>query len=60
MARIARPARSTGDADNGKPHKRPAPEEDTKDDDGLELPVTPDEGAPLIPDDDERVVNVPS
>ena len=38
---------------------KPAPEEDVEDDKGLELPVTPDEGTPLIPDD-ERVVNVPS
>lgn len=44
---------------SGRPHK-PPPEETEEDDDGLELPVNPDEGAPLIPDDDERVVNVPS
>lgn len=36
------------------------PEEALDDDDALELPVEPDEGMPLIPDDDERVVNVPS
>ena len=60
MARIARLVLNTGNSNNGKPHKRPAPEGDTEDDDGLELPVTPDEGAPLIPDDDERVVHVPS
>jgi hypothetical protein len=35
--------------------------EDTPDaEEGLDLPVEPDAGAPLIPDDDERVVNVPS
>ena len=38
---------------------KPAPEPDADDDKGLELPVAPDEGTPLIPDD-ERVVNVPS
>ncbi len=37
-----------------------SPPDDTPDDSGLELPVNPDEGLPLIPDDDERVVNVPS
>lgn len=36
------------------------PPDDSPDDTGLELPVNPDEGLPLIPDDDERVVNVPS
>lgn len=29
------------------------------DEDGLELPVDPDEGMPVIPDD-ERVIDVPS
>lgn len=43
-----------------QPRQKPVPEEDTQEDDGLELPVSPDEGAPLIPDDDERVINVPS
>ena len=38
---------------------KPAPEPDADDEKGLELPVAPDEGTPLIPDD-ERVVNVPS
>lgn len=34
---------------------------DAEDEDsGLDLPVNPDESIPLIPDDDERVVNVPS
>ena len=45
--------------DNGQPRHGP-PEETSEDDDALELPVEPDEGMPLIPDDDERVVNVPS
>ncbi|UUZ71471.1 hypothetical protein [Polaromonas sp. JS666] len=54
----ARRARKAADA--GRPHTGPASEDEPEDDDGLELPVTPDEGAPLIPDDDERVINVPS
>jgi len=58
MPRIARPALKTGSADNGQPRSGP-PEEVPDDDDALELPVEPDEGTPLIPDD-ERVVNVPS
>jgi len=37
-------------------HPGRKPEDDTADDgDGLELPVNPDEGTPLIPDDDGRV-----
>jgi hypothetical protein len=44
--------------DNGQLRSGP-PEEAGDDDDALELPVEPDEGTPLIPDD-ERVVNVPS
>ena len=38
---------------------KPAPEEDTEEPQGLALPVEPDEGTLLIPDE-ERVVNVPS
>ena len=37
----------------------PSVEETTEDEDGLDLPVDPDEGMPLIPDD-ERVIDVPS
>lgn len=33
---------------------------DDEDEDELDLPVDPDEGMPVIPDDDERVVDVPS
>ncbi len=45
-------------------HRRHSPgqqvsEETAPDDDGLSLPIEPDEGTALIPDD-ERVVNVPS
>lgn len=47
-----------GNADNGQP--REGPDDDLPDtEEGLELPVEPDEGIPLIPDD-ERVINVPS
>ena len=39
---------------------KPVSQEDNMEDEqGLELPVNPDEGTPLIPDD-ERVINVPS
>ena len=34
------------------------PEEDVEDEKELELPINPDEGTPLIPED-ERVINVP-
>ena len=34
-------------------------EQDVENQEGLELPISPDEGTPLIPDD-ERVINVPS
>ncbi|WP_309678775.1 hypothetical protein [Polaromonas sp.] len=75
MVMFANPAHSMPDADDTvitdisciyyltdseQPRQKPVPEEDTQEDDGLELPVSPDEGAPLIPDDDERVINVPS
>lgn len=39
--------------------KPPPLDEDGETDEGLALPVEPDEGTPLIPDD-ERVINVPS
>ena len=39
--------------------KAPPPELETDGEDGLALPVEPDEGTVLIPDD-ERVINVPS
>jgi len=61
MIITARAALERCNAMSGRPRKSP-PEEAEEDDDGLELPVDPDEGAPLIPDDDDdgRVVNVPS
>ena len=39
---------------------KPIGEEAADDDNPLELPIDPDEGASLIPDEEERVVNVPS
>jgi hypothetical protein len=39
--------------------KPPPLDEDAEAEDGLALPVEPDEGTQLIPDD-ERVINVPS
>ena len=39
---------------------KPISEETANDDNPLELPIDPDEGASLIPDEEERVVNVPS
>jgi hypothetical protein len=39
---------------------KPIGEENANDDNPLELPIDPDEGASLIPDEEERVVNVPS
>ncbi len=42
-----------------KPHRIPV-QEPPEDGDPLEFPIEPDEGVPVIPDDDERVVNVPS
>jgi hypothetical protein len=61
MAPITRSARSalrSGAAYNGQPPHRP-PDEAAEDDESQELPVSPDEGTPLIPDD-ERVVDMPS
>jgi hypothetical protein len=49
--------RNSGAMD-GQPRHRP-PEEAAEEDEAQELPVSPDEGTPLIPDD-ERVVDIPS
>jgi hypothetical protein len=59
MSRNAKHLFKSPAAESGKPRHGP-PEEAAEDDEALELPVEPDEGMPLIPDDDERVVNVPS
>ena len=45
--------------DGGSKPKALPPELETDGEDGLALPVEPDEGTVLIPDD-ERVINVPS
>ncbi len=58
MPIIAGPALRASAADHGLPRKGPS-EETEEDEEGLELPVTPDEGTPLIPDE-EGEVNVPS
>ena len=55
MSSIAKRTRKANDADTERPGDGP-PEEGEDDDDGLELPVSPDEGAPLIPDDDRVVM----
>ena len=39
---------------------KPIGEETADDDNPLDLPIAPDEGTSLIPDEEERVVNVPS
>lgn len=59
MPRITKPSLRIGDADDSDPREGPSTEDATEDEDGLDLPVDPDEGTTLIPDD-ERVVNVPS
>ena len=64
MAKTAKTARSArkpayaSKTDNGKPREEPPDEMTEEDEDGLEWPVGPDEGTPLIPDD-ERVVTMP-
>lgn len=45
--------------DGGRRSGGPSVEEGMEDEDVLDLPVDPDEGMPLIPDD-ERVIDVPS
>lgn len=59
MGKLAKSALKTGDSDNGQWRDGPSVEESADDEDGLDLPVDPDEGMPLIPDD-ERVIDVPS
>ncbi len=54
--RIAAQAASSLQATRPKP---PPLDDDAETEEGLALPVAPDEGTPLIPDD-ERVINVPS
>jgi hypothetical protein len=63
MRKFAKSALNTGESgtDRGRGHRRDGPsvEEAAEEEDGLDLPVDPDEGMPLIPDD-ERVIEVPS
>lgn len=59
MGKSAKTVRETSDIDGGHWHDGPSVEEAADDEDGLDLPVDPDEGMPLIPDD-ERVIDVPS
>ncbi|OYY50461.1 MAG: hypothetical protein B7Y54_12255 [Polaromonas sp. 35-63-240] len=59
MGKSAKTVRETSDIDSGHCHDGPSVEETADDEDGLDLPVDPDEGMPLIPDD-ERVIDVPS
>lgn len=57
--KFSSPGLKSGDSDNGLSRDGPSTEEATEEEDGLDLPVDPDEGMPLIPDD-ERVIDVPS
>ena len=59
MGKFAERALKTGSRDNSRWRTGPSVEESADDEDGLDLPVDPDEGMPLIPDD-ERVIDVPS
>jgi hypothetical protein len=57
MPVTARVAYITRPVNHGHPHREPL--EGDEDEEGLELPVNPDEGTPLIPDE-EGEVKVPS
>lgn len=59
MGKPAKRVLRTKAAGGGRWHDGPSVEETADDEDGLDLPVNPDEGMPLIPDD-ERVIDVPS
>jgi len=59
MGKLATTALNIGGSDTTPWRSGPSVEESGEDDDGLDLPVDPDEGMPLIPDD-ERVIDVPS
>ena len=58
MTRQRTPGR-TGSSHRRHPPSEQPPEETATEDDGLSLPIEPDEGTTLIPDD-ERVFNIPS
>lgn len=59
MGKLPKSATETSNIDNGHRRNGPSVEETADEEDGLDLPVDPDEGMPLIPDD-ERVIDVPS
>ena len=59
MGKFEKGASKTVDSDTGRWRSGPSVEESADDEDGLDLPVDPDEGMPVIPDD-ERVIDVPS
>lgn len=59
MRILAKTTFKSGNSNNGQWRDGPSVEESSEDEDGLDLPVDPDEGMPLIPDD-ERVIDVPS
>lgn len=59
MATTTKPSLMIVDSNANAPREGPSTEEATEEEEGLDLPVEPDEGTSLIPDD-ERVVNVPS
>jgi hypothetical protein len=59
MGKFVESARKSSASENSRWRDGPSVEESGEDEDGLDLPVDPDEGMPLIPDD-ERVIDVPS
>lgn len=59
MRTIARPILKTSAAGHVQPRKGPSEDVEDEEEEGLELPVNPDEGTPLIPDEEGKVT-VPS
>ncbi|SFC48651.1 hypothetical protein SAMN05216344_11928 [Polaromonas sp. OV174] len=55
MPRIARAQMSAGGAGHSLPPRKGPAEEAKEDEDGLELPVNPDQGLPLAPDQEGEV-----
>lgn len=56
---IARPNLRASAVGPGQPRKGPSEDVEDEEEEGLELPVNPDEGTPLIPDEEGKVT-VPS
>jgi hypothetical protein len=54
MHRFSKPVLQTGHAAHTLPRKGPD-EETAEDEEGLELPVNPDEGTPLTPDEEGEI-----